>query len=210
MPSVDMHIDTLTNPLSWFEYCRQQKLIGDVLLEKATSDEEILKIKNYDSSTCFTTFIINAHYHWGIAIENGLKGLYVKYHCDEITYTKEGDNIIIKNVGGHAGKTHNLLRLAESLGIFDKPSNDLHKFSSDYEALKQVLLHLGDVIKWAARYPISHNTASVFRLSGETPPILIYGFHILDVMNPLFELFEKELRNFKIITKHPTNEGNHS
>jgi hypothetical protein len=82
--------------------------------------------------------------------------------------------------------------LSQEIGVFDKEKN-IYKYESDYESLKQVLLHLSDMIKWGARYPISNNTAAVFKLSKNTLPSLVYGFHILDVMQPLFDHIEKEL-----------------
>jgi hypothetical protein len=115
-----------------------------------------------------------------------------KYHPEDIEYEVRGKNVIVKNIGGKAGRTHNLLQLAEHVGIFSKDYT-IFKYDSDYLSLKQVLLHLSDVIKWAARYPISNNTATIFVLSKDVPSILVNGFHILDVMQPLFDLFDKEM-----------------
>ena len=49
------------------------------------------------------------------------------------------------------------------------------------------------MIKWGARYPIANNTATIFKLSKNVPTILVYGFHILDVMQPLFDYIDSEL-----------------
>ena len=102
MTDLEKHIQTLKNPMSWFNYYRQQKLIGDILLDRAISKGELMKIKNNIDSSNFTKIFINAHYHWGIAIENGLKGIFVKYHSEKIVFSEYCNNIIIKDIGGKA------------------------------------------------------------------------------------------------------------
>lgn len=194
MNDVDTYIKKLKDPQSWFEYYRQQKLIGDILLEKLLNKEQLLRMKDDFDNSDFTTIFVNAHYHWGIAIENGLKGLIAKYYPEQIEYEIKGDHISLKNIGGKAGKTHNLYQIAQMVGIFDK-NRKICFYDSDYEYLREVLLHLSDMIKWGARYPISNNTASIYQIGKNVPYILVYGFHILDVMQPLFEYIESELEN---------------
>ncbi len=126
-----------------------------------------------------------------MAIENGLKGIIIKSNPELIEYEIKGQNVILKNVCGKAGKTHNLFELAVMAGVFEK-ENNLFKCQSDYDSLEQALLHLTDMIKWGARYPISNNTATVFKMTKRIPPVLVYGFHILDVIQPLFDLFDRE------------------
>lgn len=201
MKSVDKHIEKIKDPSSWFEHYRKQKLIGDILLEKLLSKEELLKMKDDIDNSNFITIFSNAHYHWGIAIENGLKGIIVKYYPEKVEYEIKGQHVILKSICGKAGKTHNLLQLAEIAGVFDKEKK-LFTYQSDYDSLNQVLLHLTDTIKWAARYPVSNNTATIFKMTKNIPTVLVYGFHILDVMQPLFDLFDKEQ---KTIEKQTTN-----
>ncbi len=37
MSNVEIHIKKIEDPQSWLEFYRQQKLIGDILLEKLTN-----------------------------------------------------------------------------------------------------------------------------------------------------------------------------
>lgn len=191
MSNVEQHIEKIKDPQSWFEYYRQQKLIADILLKKLISKKQVQKLKENIDNSDFTKIFVNAHYHWGMAIENGLKGVLIKSNPDLVEYEIKGQNVILKNVCGKPGKTHNLLQLAIIAGVFEK-RNNLYKYQSDYDNLEQVLLHLTDMIKWGARYPVSNNTATIFKMTNETPSVLVYGFHILDVMQPLFDLFDKE------------------
>jgi len=191
MSNVETHIKKIRDPHSWFKFYRQQKLIGDILLKELTSKEHLQKMKENIDNSDFTTIFVNAHYHWGMAIENGLKGIIIKSNPELVEYEIKGQNVVLKNVCGKAGKTHNLLQLAKMAGAFEKEKN-LFKYQSDYDSLEQVLLHLTDMIKWGARYPIPNNTATVFKMTKKIPPTLVYGFHILDVMQPLFDLFDRE------------------
>jgi hypothetical protein len=74
MPDSSEYIKQLKNSKSWLTYYQQQKFIADVLLERILSSEEII---NDIEDSNFITLFVNAHYHWGIAIENGLKGLII-------------------------------------------------------------------------------------------------------------------------------------
>ena len=115
-----------------------KNLIADILLEKLISKEQLLKMKENIDNSSFTTIFVNAHYHWGIAIENGLKGIIVKETPEKIEYEIKGNHVLLKNICGKAGKTHNLLQLAEVVGIFNKDKK-IYKYDTDFESLKQVL-----------------------------------------------------------------------
>jgi len=181
----------------WFDYSKNQKNVADKILHNCILDKDSWTKLNADKDYIeFATLWVNAHYHYGIGIENGLKGIIIKYQPENIDFEIKGQNVILKNIGGQAGKTHNLLRLAEISGVIDTKVK-LCKCKSDYESLKRVLLHLSDMIKWGARYPIPNNLDSIYRFDNAVPSVLIYGFHILDVIYPLFEYFEKE-RNKKL------------
>jgi hypothetical protein len=192
MAEIDNYINKLKDASSWFDYYKQQKLIADILFEHIFSNEEIIKAKECAEEANYITLFVNAHYHWGIAIENGLKGILVKYNSEKFEYKINGNHVALKNISGNAGKTHNLLQLAKETGVFNK-KNKVYTLETDYKSLSQVLLHLSDMIKWGARYPIPNNTATVFKLSKDVPHSLVYGFHILDVMQPLFDFIESEL-----------------
>ena len=176
----------------WFDYSKSQRNVAEKILHNCILDKDFLSTLNTgNNNEEFITLWSNAHYHYGIAIENGLKGIIVKHQPDNIDFEIKGKNVILKNIGGKAGKTHNLFKLAETAGIFDSQVG-LYKCNVSYKGIQGVLLHLSDMIKWGARYPIPNNLEARNKIDKEVPLILVYGFHILDVMEPLFEYFEKE------------------
>jgi hypothetical protein len=47
------------------------------------------------------------------------------------------------------------------------------------------------MIKWSARYPVPTVSSKRYVLDKNIPPVVVYGFHIIDVIEPLFEIFKK-------------------
>lgn len=175
----------------WFDYSKNQRYVAESILHNCITNNDFQAKQSLKNNNDFIVLWSNVHYHFGIAIENGLKGIIIKYQPESIVFEVRGENVILKNVGGHAGKTHNLLKLAETAGVFDSEIR-LFKYQSDYESLKRVLLHLSDMIKWGARYPVPNNLESVYKFDNAVPLVTVYGFHILDVIQPLFDYFENE------------------
>ena len=94
----------------------------------------------------------------------------------------------MRDIGGKASKTHDLYSLANRAGILDKNLH-LFKYDSDRKLVKNVLQNLTDVIRWAARYPIPIISSKVFKMDDDVPHVCVYGFHVLDVMDPLYNYF---------------------
>jgi len=176
------YIEIAKNPWSWFRIADIQKQIGDKLLDLTHKDNSI---SNHH-------IMINAHFHYGIGIENGLKGLIVKNDPTSINFSINGEQVVLKTIGGR-NINHNLLTLARDASIFDMT---VYKYDSDIKSLKIVLSHLSDAIKWLPKYPVPRNNNSMFIFDGSIPTALVYGYHILDVMQPLFDLFKKEAEEY--------------
>lgn len=131
----------------------------------------------------------NALYHYGIGIENGLKGVIVKNYPELINLEMSSDDIVLKDIGGKASKNHDLYSLANRAGVLNRDLN-LFKYDSDRRLLKNVLNHLTDVIRWASRYPVPTSPSKVFEIDRDVPMVGVYGFHILDVICPIFDYFQ--------------------
>ena len=191
------YIKTLYNPDIWFQKAIEQKKVADCLVEKCMLDKAKNKKEIKENIFSFWT---NALYHYGIGIENGLKGLIIKYKPETIKIKIEEGNVHLIKIGGRANKSHNLVKIAIDAGVFDE-SNNIFKNVSNYDFLESALLQLTETLKWGAKYPISNNTKRIDFLKGKTPSVIAFGFYILDVLDPLFEVFEKEIN----IEKNPIN-----
>jgi hypothetical protein len=187
------YLEKLQNPKYWFQYAVNQKYVGDQILDNCILKKQLFQ-NCTDENSEYITLWANAHYHYGIGIENGLKGIVIRYYPEKISYKIEGRQIILKSIGGNPGKRHDLLSLAESINLF---SGRFHIFEheTDITTLKIVFNHLSDMVKWGARYPLPTGSKKHFVFDGSIPSVLVYGFHILDVIEPVFRLFRDELNH---------------
>lgn len=184
------YIKTLKDPDIWFRQAFDQKMVADKILADVIMNKDFLRsLKKTSNLLKFSTLWGNALYHYGIGIENGLKGVIVKNQPELINFELVGDDIILHDIGGKASKNHDLYSLANRSGILDK---NLHLFKNNFDRklLENVLQHLTDNLRWAARYPLPQNPSKVFRMDHDVPHVCVYGFHILDVIEPLFEYFK--------------------
>ncbi len=190
---VDDYLKTLKDPNTWFRQAFDQKLVADKILADVILNKDFLKsLKEPKNFLKFSALWGNALFHYGIGIENGLKGVIVKNQPELINFEIIGDDVILHDIGGKASKNHDLYSLANRAGILDKNLH-LFKYDSDRKLVKNVLQHLTDIIRWAARYPVPTIRSKVFEMDNGIPHVCVYGFHILDVMEPIFDYF-KSLR----------------
>lgn len=185
----ETYINTLKNPNSWFDQAFLQKMVADKILNEVIMKREFLvKLKETQDYNEFVGLWSNALYHYGIGIENGLKGIIIKMYPEAVSFKVTEDDVILHDIGGKASKNHDLYSLANRAGILDKNLH-LFKYDSDRKLVKNVLQHLTDNIRWAARYPVPNNSSKVFEMDHDVPHVCVYGFHILDVMEPIFGYF---------------------
>jgi len=187
----DSYLKILRNSEAWFEQAFAQKMVADkILVDVIMSEDFVTSLKEDESKLMdFVSLWGNALYHYGIGIENGLKGVIVKNYPELINWEMSGDDIVLKDIGGKASKNHDLYSLANRAGVLNRDLN-LFKYDSDRRLLKNVLNHLTDVIRWASRYPVPTSPSKVFEIDRDVPMVGVYGFHILDVICPLFDYFQ--------------------
>lgn len=187
----DSYLKILRNSEAWFVQAFAQKMVADkILVDVIMSEDFVVSLKEDESKLMdFVSLWGNALYHYGIGIENGLKGVIVKNYPELINLEMSGDDIVLKDIGGKASKNHDLYSLANRAGVLNRNLN-LFKYDSDRMLLKNVLNHLTDVIRWASRYPVPTSPSKVFEIDQGVPMVGVYGFHILDVICPLFDYFQ--------------------
>ena len=183
------YLDALKNPNAWFRQAFEQKFVADRILADVILNRDFIRSqKAINDFTKFSGLWANALFHYGIGIENGLKGVIVKNKPELINFEITVDDVILHDIGGKASKNHDLYTLANRAGILDKNLH-LFKYDSDRKFIKNVLQNLTDIIRWAARYPVPNNSSKVFEMDHDVPYVCVYGFHILDVMGPVFNYF---------------------
>ena len=148
---VEDYLKTLKNPNTWFRQAFEQKLVADMILADVIMNKDFIRSqkakKDFSKSSVLWA---NALFHYGIGIENGLKGVIVKNLPELINFEITEDDVILHDIGGKASKNHDLYSLANQAGILDKNLH-LFKYDSDRKQVKNVLQHLTENIRWAAR-----------------------------------------------------------
>ena len=183
------YIEILKNPNTWFGYAFEQKYVADkILVDIILNKNFVRNLKKKNDFTEFSALWKNALYHYGIGIENGLKGMIVKNQPELISFDIDDDDVILHDIGGKASKNHDLYSLANRAGLLKKELN-LFKNDFDRKLIKNVLKQLSDAVRWAARYPVPSSSSKVFKMDDDVPHVSVYGFHIMDVICPLFNYF---------------------
>lgn len=183
------YLEILNNPDSWFEQAFAQKMVADKLLVNVIMNKEFLEsLSDNHNTSKFTTLWANAMFHYGIGIENGLKGVIIKKHPELINFQISEDGIVLNDIGGKASTKHDLYSLANRAGILD---SGLHLFKTDFDRklIKNVLQSLTDMIRWSARYPVPKKLSAMFHVEKNVPLTCVYGFHFLDVIEPVYDYF---------------------
>lgn len=183
------YLETLNDPKNWFDQAFAQKMVADKLLVDVIMNKDFLKSLDDDHNMSkFITLWANALFHYGIGLENGLKGVIIKTKPELINFEISGDDVMLHNIGGKAGKSHDLYSLANCAGVLDR---SLHLFKTDFDKklVKNVLQSLTDMIRWTARYPIPKTLSKMFQIEENVPIVCVYGFHILDVIEPIYCYF---------------------
>ena len=189
----DDYLKRLKDPEVWFEHAFAQKMVADKLFVDVIMKKDFLQSLRKESNlNKYVALWSNALYHYGIGIENGLKGVIVKNQPELVNFEVSGDDVILHDIGGKASRNHDLYSLANRAGLLDR-NCEYRKGGFGGKLTKNVLQSLSDMIRWAARYPLPNNSAKVFRMDDDVPSVCVYGFHILDVICPIFDYF-KSLR----------------
>ena len=185
-------LNRLKDPNAWFEQAFGQKMVADkILVDVLMNKDFLLSLKGMSNLSNYSTLWVNALYHYGIGIENGLKGVIVKNQPELINFELLGNDVVLHDIGGKASKAHNLYSLANRAALLDK--NNKNRWDGFGGKLtKNVLQSLSDIIRWAARYPLPNNTSKVFHMDDDIPSVCVYGFHILDVICPIFDFFKRQ------------------
>ena len=189
----ETYINTLKNPNSWFDQAFLQKMVADKILNEVIMKKEFLvKLKETQDYNEFVGLWSNALYHYGIGIENGLKGIIIKMYPEAVSFKVTEDDVILHDIGGKGSKSHDLYTLANRAGVLGKNKKEL-PFTVNLKLTKNVLENLSDIIRWASKYPIPISSSKVFQMDEDVPHVCVYGFHILDTIEFFFDFFKLQV-----------------
>ena len=84
---VEDYLETLKNPNAWFRRAFEQKFVADKILADVILNRDFIRSQKANNDfTKSSGLWANALFHYGIGIENGLKGVIVKNQPELIVY----------------------------------------------------------------------------------------------------------------------------
>ena len=83
----DNYLKILKNPEVWFEHAFAHKIVADkILVDVIMKKDFLLSLRKEQNLNRYVILWSNALYHYGIGIENGLKGAIVKNQPELVNF----------------------------------------------------------------------------------------------------------------------------
>lgn len=190
------------DPSSWRKHSRALRRSADVLwdtfAELLTTACAIAKKQNTELNVeSALDALETAKLLYGLALETALKAWLIEHHPAkvEIRLTMTGDGLPkqaeLKSFGLPTNQGHNLLALAEAVGVFGPNFSHVVKTESDGASLKTICRDLGEVVVWRGRYPVPMTSFEPISPDPKVPSVAL-GHYLRDWLDPLLDalLFE--------------------
>ncbi len=131
---------------------------------------------------------------YGLALETAFKAhlLATQPTTVDLQISSDGAgnlrNVEIREFGVSLREGHNLLKLAEQVGVFYRGAGALFQEDSDLRATREILIHLTEVVMWSARYPVPTRSTIGHVKPGDVPG-KVYGHYIRDWVDPILDRY---------------------
>ncbi|WP_093016472.1 hypothetical protein [Variovorax sp. OV700] len=166
----DLHADEFLiktrDPHAWRTHARALRRSADALWNEFSLDLTGMTMEDGDSrrrtpdldramESLETTKLL-----YGLALETALKAWIVEHHPEKIEFRVSVDgggaatSAELRTLGVPTSSGHNILALAEAVGLFRGEFSDVLKFDSDRSAMRNICRDLSEVVLWRGRYPI--------------------------------------------------------
>lgn len=129
---------------------------------------------------------------YGLALETALKAWIIENSPEsiEIKVTMNGRGEAIhaelKSLGVSTTQGHNLMALADAVGIFAQDFSEVVKTAGDRNALRNIFRHLGEIVVWRGRYPVPLATFEPIAFDPSVPPVAIQHY-LRDWLDPVLD-----------------------
>lgn len=198
----DEFLKNALDPVRWLEKSVELRRSGDALWDaffeaalvwaKRTQEEPPA-----DESAWHDVYglLTSGKFLYGLAVESALKAHILRDAPGFVQLKMSGDGtgrvteVEFKQFGMGMGSGHNLERLAERAGVFDRRSDPLYHADSDYRAIREILRHLTEVVYWSGRYPVPVRSGETFLIPPDVPP-QAFGHYMRDWLDTLLDRYQ--------------------
>lgn len=190
------------DPDAWLRKSATLRLSADVLWEAFSEALTVWTVRqranSRDSDEAFDRafgHLMSAKMLYGLALETAFKAkiLRDRPHDVEFRLTADGSGKIhtaeLKQLGVSLGAGHNLVRLAEIVGVFRTGAGAIFQYDSDFQAVRAILQDLGEITVWAGRYPIPTQSGTVPPMPAQLPAKVL-GHYMRDWLDPLLNHYQ--------------------
>jgi len=200
-------VNKSTDSKAWRKHSRALRRSADVLWDdfvelvaQAALDAKAQSTKpNFESAI---EAIETAKLLYGLALETALKAWLIEHLPEkiEVRLTMSGDgtpkHAELKSFGIPLSQGHNILALAEAVGVFGHEFAHIHKTESDCAAVKNICRDLGEVVVWRGRYPVPMSSFDPVPLDPKVPAVAI-AHYLRDWLDPLLDALLIEKNEFR-------------
>lgn len=136
--------------------------------------------------------LMTAKLLYGLALETSLKATIVETSPKSIEFqvTMDGTGAAVRaelrNIGVASHDGHNLLRLADQVGLFGDGFKDALPKPEDAATMKNICRDLGEAIVWRGRYPIPLKSFTPQSLDPSVPPAAV-AHYLRDWLAPVLD-----------------------
>lgn len=162
----DEFLKTTRDPLAWRRHALALRRSADALWTEFSLDLTGTAIEDDDSRRRIPDLdramesLETAKLLYGLALETALKAWIVERHPEKIEFRVSVDgagtatSAELRTLGVPTSGGHNILALAEAVGLFRVEFSDILKFDSDRSVMRNICRDLSEVVIWRGRYPI--------------------------------------------------------
>jgi len=195
---------TATDPLAWLVKSVSLRRSANVLWE-AFFRAMLEHARTYDKDTGTgdkakwqeaLEYLSVAKMLYGLAVETALKAHLLRENPSETEFQLRADGsgkvmeAQLKQLGVAIGQGHDLVLLAEKAGAFARGEKAVFSTEADFEALRDILKHLTDSIKWSGRYPVPTRSGSPF-VPSPGVPVVAFQHYLRDWLDPFLDYYQQ-------------------
>lgn len=197
-------ISTASSSAEWRKQARSLRRSADVLWVKCI---ETLAVSMAEARTSDEPADIDvpieymgvARFLYGLSLETALKGWIVKENPSalemKVTINGAGEALHaeLKHFGVPSSQGHNLLALAEAVGLFSTAFHHVQglRTDGDRDAMRAICRDLGEAVAWSGRYPVPLASYEPHRLNPKVPHQALAHF-LRDWLDPVLDELLRE------------------
>lgn len=163
--NADEFVNKVIEPTEWMGAAKQDIRNADLLWEEGEENLFPMRLEGgelREPTQKALDHLTGSIFLMAMAVENALKAKLISDRPEDVELRLslnakgEKSGAELKEIGGNP-LNHNLEKMAEHAGIFDRSTASLFEDSEEYERLRRNLNYLGHAVRYGGKYPTSNS-----------------------------------------------------